>query len=178
MMRFFLVFLAGFVLQASAHALPSDELYEKLKQAETEQAAILPAQDVLAALLESGSGTVDLLMERSTIAAQNNDLQLARELLDRVIAISPDYTEGWFQRSALFLSAENYGEALRDLNEVLKLEPRHFPAWYRTASILESLGSRTEAIEAYEKAIEIHPHFALAKRGVTRLTPSSKGQSL
>lgn len=177
-MRFFLSLLLFIAFSCPVHALPSDELYKKLKSAPTEQEAVLPAQDVLAALLESGSGTVDLLMERSTIAAENGDLPLARELLDRVIAISPDYTEGWFQRSALFLADENYPEALRDLNEVLKIEPRHFPAWYRTASVLEQLGSRNEAITAYENAIAIHPHFSLAQRGITRLAPNSSGQTL
>lgn len=177
-MRFFISLLLLFALTMPAHALPSDELFKKLKDAPTEQDAILPVQDVLAALLDSGSGTVDLLMERSTIAAENGDLKLTRELLDRVIAIAPDYTEGWFQRSALFLADENYPEALRDLNQVLKIEPRHFPAWYRTASVLEQLGSRKEAITAYENAIAIHPHFSLAQRGITRLAPNSNGQSL
>lgn len=159
-------------------AQPSDELFEKLKNAETEQAATLPEADVLTALLESGSGTTDLLMERANIAAKNNDFQLARELYDRIIILSPAFTEGWFQRSALFVKDENYAEALRDLGEVLALEPRHFPAWFRTASLLETLGSRREAADAYQKVLDLHPNFTPAKRGITRLAPKSLGKSL
>jgi len=177
-MRFSLLLLILLALPFTAMGQPSDELFEKLKNAPTEQDAILPEADVIAALLESGSGTADLLMERANIAAQNDDFQLARELYDRVVILSPEFTEGWFQRSALFVRDENYAEALRDLGEVLALEPRHFPAWFRTATLLESLGSTQEAITAYKKVLELHPNFVPAKRGVARLSPSSLGQSL
>lgn len=178
MMRIFVFILAVLALPFAAFAQPSDELFEKLKNAPNEQAATLPEADVVAALLESGSGTTDLLMERANTAAQNGDYQLARELYDRIVILSPDFTEGWFQRSALFVRDENYAEALRDLGEVLALEPRHFPAWFRTANLLETLGSKSEAVDAYKKALEIHPNFMLAKRGVARLSPKSLGQSL
>lgn len=177
-MRFLVLILCLLALPLCSHAQPSDDLFAKLKNAANEQDAVLPEADVLAALLESGSGVTDLLMERANIAAQNDDLELARELYDRIIILSPEFTEGWFQRSALFLKEENYSEALRDLGEVLALEPRHFPAWFRTASLLESLGSKNEAIDAYKKVLDLHPNFVPAKRGVTRLSPSSKGQSL
>lgn len=163
---------------SSAAALPSDKLFEKLKNATNETEATLPEADVLAALKESGSGVVDLLMERAGIAIANGDLELARELYDRIIIISPEFTEGWFQRSALFLQDENYAEALRDLGEVLAIETRHFPAWFQTATVLEALGSTTEALAAYEEVLEHHPNFEPAKRGVARLSPSSNGQSL
>ena len=177
-MRLLLLLLAFAALPVLAIGQPSDALFEKLKNAPTEQDAVLPEADVLAALSESGSGTTDLLMERANIAAQNENLQLARELYDRIIILSPGFTEGWFQRSALFLTDENYAEALRDLGEVLALEPRHFPAWFRTATLLESLGSKKEAIDAYKKVLELHPNFLPAKRGVARLSAGSEGQSL
>lgn len=177
-MRLYLLFLACLVMAATAHAKPSEELFDKLKSASNDQEAAQPEADMLAALLESGSATVDLLMERANIAAQAGDLELTRALYDRVIILSPEFSEGWFQRSALFLQAENYPEALRDLNEVLRVEPRHFPAWYRTGAVLESLGSREEALAAFEKSIEIHPNFTLAKRAIARLSPSSQGPSL
>ena len=178
-MRLFCLIIGFLILTTSSvAALPSDKLFEKLKNATSEQGAVLPEADVLAALLESGSGTVDLLMERANIAASNGDTELARELYDRIVLISPQFTEGWFQRSALFLQAENYSEALRDLGEVLAIENRHFPAWFRTAAILEILGSTKEALTAYKKVLELHPNFIQAKRGVSRLSPSSDGQSL
>ena len=173
-----LIMLIIAMLPFQADAKPSDALFEKLKTAPNEQAAVLPEADVLAALLESGSGATDLLMERANIALTNNDFQLARDLYDRIIIISPEFTEGWFQRSALFIKDENYAEALRDLGEVLALEPRHFPAWFRTATLLESLGSKAEAVDAYREVLALHPNFTPAKRGVTRLSPSSEEQSL
>lgn len=177
-MRLVSLFLAVLALALPGAAAPSDELFDKLKAATNEAEAAMPEADVLAALLESDSGTTDLLMERASIAAGANDFQLARELLDRVVILSPDFTEGWFQRSALFLRDENYGEALRDLEEVLKLQPRHFPAWYRLGTLLRTLGSTEEAKFAFEKAVEVHPNLQPAKRALARLAPSPDGPSL
>lgn len=177
-MRYVFFFLAVITFLMPGMAQPSEALFETLKNAPTEQDALLPEADVIAALQESGSGTTDLLMERANIAASHNDFQLARELYDRIIIISPNFTEGWFQRSALFLNDENYPEALRDLGEVLALEPRHFPAWFRTATVLETLGSHTEAAQAYGKVLDLHPNFVPAKRAAARLEPKSDGQSL
>ncbi len=178
MVRLMGILFSFICLSWVAEALPGDELYEKLQTAPTAQNAVLPAKDVLDALKDSGSGTVDLLMQRVGQAGANGRFDLAGALLDRVIQIAPNYTEGWFQRSGLFLRDKNYGEALRDLNEVLKLEPRHFPAWYRTGEILESLGSREEAQTAYQKALSIHPFLAPAEAGLARLSTRRESLSL
>lgn len=59
-MRLCLLMLSVFLSAAlPALALPSDELFEKLKEATSEQDAALPEADVLAALLESESGATD-----------------------------------------------------------------------------------------------------------------------
>ena len=76
-MRIPVLFFLAIVLPFAVSAQPSDTLFEKLKNAPSEQDATLPEADVLAALLESGSGTTDLLMERANIALTNNDLQLS-----------------------------------------------------------------------------------------------------
>lgn len=157
---------------------PSDEMFEKLKSAETEQAAAQAEADIVASWNDSGSGTVDLLMERAGIAEQAGDEGLARSLYDRIVIIAPDYSEGWYRRAALFLRQENYSEALRDMNETLAVEPRHFPAWTGVAFVLEQLGSRKEALEAYEMALAIHPHLVPAKRGQARLERDTTGTAL
>ena len=172
------IILAGFLLVNGVGSGPSDEMFEALKTAPTEQEAAQPEADILASWAVSGSGTVDLLIERASMAEQAGEFDLARALYDRVVLIDPDYTEGWYRRSVIFLQQENLPEALRDLNETLTREPRHFPAWTLLGSLLETLGSRTEALDAYQTALEIHPHLAQAKRAVARLSTTAKGQSL
>ncbi|MEL7128264.1 MAG: tetratricopeptide repeat protein [Pseudomonadota bacterium] len=157
---------------------PSDDMFDTLKNAPTEQEAARAEADIIASWGDSGSGTIDLLLERAGIAEQAGDTALARALYDRIVLIAPDYAEGWYRRAALFAREENFAEALRDMNEVLKIEPRHFGAWTGLGHLLESLGSTKEALAAYEAALDIHPNLAPAKQAVQRLSRTSDGSAL
>ena len=170
--------LLVFVFASAVQSGPSDELFEKLKNAKGERAVAMAEADVLNAWMDSGSPTVDLLMSRADEAMAIGDTEHARALYDRAILIKPDYPEAWNRRAALFLADDKYDEALRDINEVLTLEPRHFGAWTGLGFIMEQLGAEKEALEAYEEALEIHPNLQTAKQQAAKLTPKTSGQSL
>lgn len=172
------MFAAAFLLLAGAAHGPSEEMFDRLEQAPTDEEAESVALDIWAAWLESGSPTVDILMERAVQAQAYGDVKHARELYDRVIRIQPDYAEGWHRRAGLFLMREQYDEALRDLNETLRCEPRHFGAWYTLGAMLESLGSQEEALAAYREALEIYPRMDAARQGVARLQQAVDGTAL
>lgn len=176
MIKAFLI--AGLIFASGASHGPSDDMFDRLLQAPTESEADEVAQDIWAAWLESGSPTVDLLMERAVAAETAGDVAHARALYDRAILIEPDYAEAWNRRAALFLADENYAEALRDVNEALRLEPRHFGAWLGLGMVLETFGAQKEALAAYREALAIHPNLAPAKQAERRLSKSNDGQSL
>ena len=117
-------------------------------------------------------------MQRAVEAQNLGDLELAHELLDRVIAIQPTYAEAYTRRAALFLVDENFPEALRDLNEAIRLEPRHFGAWTGLGRILETLGAKDEALEAYREALKIYPTLQVARAAESRLVREQNGQGL
>lgn len=167
---------AGLIFVSAPDFGPSDKMFDDLKSAESEEAANATATDIWAAWMESGSDAADLVMERAVSAQAQGDSDLAKALYDRVIAIQPDYAEAWNRRATVFLSEENYSEALRDVNEALRLEPRHFGAWGGLGAVLESLGAEKEALEAYQKALEIYPLFPRAKSAVSRLTKEIEGR--
>lgn len=162
----------------AASAAPTEEMFSRLKAASEEAEAADIAADIWATWLESGSATVDLLMQRAVDAAAVEDTETARELLDRVILLKPDYPEAYHRRAGLFLSEENYPEAIRDLNEALKLEPRHFGAWVGMGFILESLGGEPQALESYREALAIYPLLPQARDAAARLTKQAEGQEL
>jgi tetratricopeptide (TPR) repeat protein len=162
----------------AAQAAPTDEMFAKLKVATEESEAADVAADIWATWLESGSATVDLLMERAMMAVEAQDMETARELLDRVIILKPDYPEAWHRRAGLFLQDENYPEAFRDLNETLKLEPRHFGAWLGMGVMLEALGGNKEALESYREALAIYPLMPQARFAASRLAKLAEGQEL
>jgi len=170
--------LFTFFLASAVQSGPSEELFEKLKNAEGEREVALAEADVLAAWMDSGSATVDLIMSRADEAVAAGDMEHARALYDRAILIKPDFPEAWNRRAALFLADDKFDEALRDLNEVLTLEPRHFGAWTGLGFIMEQLGAEKEALEAFEEALKIHPNLQAAKQSAAKLKPKTSGQAL
>lgn len=176
MIRVFL--LACLLLAGAAHAEPSDEMFEKLRNAPSDSEANDMALDIWASWMESGSPTVDVIMERGVDAQTAGDFETARAFFDRAILIKPDYPEAWNRRASLFLRDENYPEALRDLNETLRLEPRHFGAWAGLGMMFESMGSPQHALEAYREALTIYPRMQQALAAEKRLSKLSEGQGL
>ena len=163
---------------ASALALPSDQMFEDLKSAPTPEEAESEASDVWASWMESGSATVDLLMERATAAEGHGDRDHARALYDRVILIKPGYAEAWHRRAALFYTDDRVDEALRDLNETLAIEPRHFGAWFALGTLFERLGAEEEALKAYKEALAIYPKWEDVQGAAARLERSILGTAL
>ena len=167
---------AGLILIGGPDFGPPDHMFEDLLAAPTEEEANDTALDIWAAWMESGSDAADLVMERAVNAQAMGEADLALALYDRVLAIQPGYAEAWNRRATIYLSQENYSEALRDVNEALRLEPRHFGAWGGLGAVMESLGSTDEAIAAYEKALEIYPLFPSAKKGIARIRREQEGR--
>ena len=170
--------LAALLLAGQASAAPSDEMFQKLHDAPSESEANDAAQDIWAAWMESGSPTVDMIMERAVDAQTVGEYDTARALYDRAIMIEPDYAEAWSRRASLFLNDENFPEALRDLNEALRLEPRHFGAWAGLGIMMETMGAEKEALDAYRQALEIYPLMTQALQAEKRLAKQAEGQGL
>lgn len=168
----------GIILISGPSFGPSDEMFEELKNAPSEEEATSVALDIWASWMESGSAAADLVMERAVTAQSLGDLEQARDLYDRVIGIQPDYAEAYNRRASLFLQEDQYDEALRDVNEALRLEPRHFGAWTGLGRVLEELGAKDEALEAYREALKIHPTLGPAKSAEARLVKEKNGQGL
>ncbi|MFN4226331.1 MAG: tetratricopeptide repeat protein [Hyphomonas sp.] len=162
----------------AARAAPTEQMFERLKAAQDEAEAADVAEDIWATWLESGSPTVDVLMQRAMLAISAEEYATAHELLDRVILIRPDYPEAWHRRAGLFLQDENYPEALRDLNEALRLEPRHFGAWIGMGVMLEALGGEKEALASYREALAIYPLLPQARAAAARLAKKAEGTEL
>ena len=170
--------LAALIFAGQAVAGPSDEMFEKLHNAPSESEANDVAQDIWASWMDSGSPTVDMIMQRAVDAQMIGDYETARAFYDRAILIAPDYAEAWSRRAGLFLNDENFPEALRDLNEALRLEPRHFGAWAGLGIMMEAMGAEKEALEAYRQALAIYPFMTQAMQAEKRLSKVAEGQGL
>jgi tetratricopeptide (TPR) repeat protein len=128
--------------------------------------------------LESGSDTGDFLMARAIAALGSQNLQVSRDLLDKLVVLQPDWAEAWNKRATVRYLLDDEQGSMADIARVLILEPRHFGALSGMGMILERGGFSDEALRAYRRALEIAPQLATLRAAVDRLTAAVKGQSL
>lgn len=153
-----------------------DDLYRRLKNARSPGVANRLASDIQVRWLQSGSDTVDLLMQRALAAIAAKDAPLAQDLLDSIIALKPDYAEAWNQRAVLHFGQRDFDAAIEDVDVVLRLEPRHYGALVGLATILGEYGFKARSLEAYRRAIAIHPFLKDVPKKIDELAVEVEGR--
>lgn len=153
-----------------------DRLFERLNAAKSPDEAKGIANLIQRRWARSGSDTADLLMSRAQQALKQREFPLAIELLDRVIALEPDWAEGWNQRAnALFLIGDPI-RSMIDIGEALKREPRHYGAMMGLGSILRQQGDDKRAMVAYRRALAVYPQLEAVKEAVEALKTEVDGR--
>lgn len=153
-----------------------ERLFERLAAAKDETEAKGIANLIQRRWSRSGSDTADLLMTRAQTAMRGKQLELAIELLDRVIGLEPGWAEAWNQRAnALFLAGDPIRSML-DIGEALKREPRHYGAMMGLGTILRQQGDDKRAMVAFRKALEIYPQLEAIKSAVDSLKAEVDGR--
>jgi tetratricopeptide (TPR) repeat protein len=156
---------------------PAQALLDSLLEANPQTAPEIEER-VWSLWLESGSPTVDVLMERGIVALEAGELELARDMFDRAVIIRPNFAEAWNRRATVFFLQDDYVDAVQDLEQALKHEPRHFGAWTGLGLIFENLGATAKAVEAFDRALAIHPNLEVAKQARSRLGTVSSGRQM
>jgi tetratricopeptide (TPR) repeat protein len=111
----------------------------------------------------SDDSAVAELMKESATAMSRRDYPRALRYLDQVVAIAPEYAEGWNRRATVYYLAERYEDSLADIARTLALEPRHFGALSGRGLVLTALEREEEALRSFEEALTIHPHLIGAR---------------
>jgi len=160
-------------------AKPSlDDLFAKLAAAKDDAAAAATEGEIERRFRESGSPTIDVLMAQSGRAIEAGNFALARDLLDAVVRLEPDYAEGWNRRAAVAFQADEYGLAVADIERALALEPRHFGALAGLGTLLRHLDRKEAALQAYEAVLALNPRDADAKKAQEELKRETHGLDL
>jgi hypothetical protein len=166
------------VREAAQRANILDELFKRLAATADADEGKGIAGAIERVWLRSGSDTADLLMSRAVAAVQGKDLPLALELLDKVVAIEPDWAEGWNKRATARFMASDTNGAMADIDHVLKLEPRHFGALSGMGFILEREGLDKRALEVFRHVLTIYPGLPDIKKIVDKLVPEIEGRDI
>jgi tetratricopeptide (TPR) repeat protein len=155
-----------------------DKLFAQLKTADSADDAHPIEQKLESLFRVSGSPSVDLLMSRAQTALAATDNKTAKQLIDAVTAIAPNYAEGWHTRASMEQAAGDDTAALVSLQKVVLLNPRQFTALDELADMLEDYGDKAGALKLYRRALELDPQLEGASRKVRELTQSVEGRDI
>jgi len=164
--------------QAATDAIatkPINTLFEALKRERNQEKARGIANQIIADLNDSGSATVNLLMQWSADAIKKKNNAAALDFLDRVTLLAPAYTEGWNRRATLHYTLGDRRKSMADIAEVLKREPRHFGALAGMAGILTESGDNQLALKAWERYLAVYPADRDAQEAVSKLSEKIAG---
>lgn len=172
-------FIASLVILTPAQAedVELDALFEGLRGQDATAAAQIEAR-IYDIWSQSGSSSMDLLLERGRKALTEGDTKLAVEHFTALIDHAPEFAEGYNARATSFFQSGQFGLALADIRQTLALNPRHFGALSGLALIMEEVGRPEDALEAWREVEAIHPHREGLSDAVRRLETQVEGAAL
>ncbi|TIO76706.1 MAG: hypothetical protein E5X74_20420 [Mesorhizobium sp.] len=155
-----------------------DQLFTDLKRERNEKAAERIAGRIWNEWNQSGSASIDLMMQWAQKAAEDQKFDVALDFLDQVVTLQPGYAEGWNRRATVHFLMKNYGKSMADIDHTLHLEPRHFGALSGLAQIMAETGHKQSALEAWQKVLTIYPMMRSAQDQVSTLSEELAGEGI
>lgn len=152
-----------------------DSLLAQLKRESNPDKAKNIAEEIQTDWSESGSPTVDLLLQWASEAVEKKNNGAALDFLDRATIIDPDFTGAWHQRATLHYTMGDRRKAMADINEVLKREPRHFGAIAGMAALLMESEEDALAEKALAQYLAIYPADKEAREQMEKLSEKIAG---
>ena len=158
------VLLAWLAANASPAAAESrdeklERLYEALGEAPGEAAARRIENDIWLTWTDHEDPDVKAMIDAAMQRRQWSDLEGSLAILDKLVAIAPDYAEAWNQRANVHFLMQDYEQSLIDVAEVLRREPRHFAALAGRGLIRLRQGKPALAYQSILAAMEINPYL-------------------
>ena len=153
------------------------DLYAELAASGSAEEARKISSSIERLWFKADSDTVIALMQRSEAALAAEKFDLALNLLNTAVVLSPDYAEIWNRRAYAYYLSGDTVRAIGDLRRVLALDPNHYKALEAFGQIMKELGNKPAALAALRQLNAVHP-FAGADQAVKDLTVDVEGQGL
>ncbi len=163
---------------APARTTQLSTLFDSLAKAEDSESTLAISEKIQALWLTTDSSTADLLMRRALFAMHTQNLDVALNVLDKLVELAPDWAEAWNKRATVRYMLDDETGSMEDITRVLKLEPRHFGALNGAAMIFEQRENKAEALKAYRHVLDIAPQWPQIKAHVEKLANDVEGQGI
>lgn len=152
--------------------------YLRLEQAEDEREAKGVSAAIVSRWARSESDTINLLAARALAADAAGAPPLALKLLDYVVALSPQWPEGYVQRAKVRAEQGDDSGAIADLETAATLEPKRFDAFAALGALKEKTGDKRGALAAYRKSLAISPQQESLRKVEERLHIEVEGRDI
>lgn len=136
------------------------QLFANLKAAQTTDAAQPVEAEIWRIWGHSTDEKVNQLMAAGAASLGTADYGGALSIYDQVVALAPNFAEGWNKRATTLYFMNRYDDSERDIARVLALEPRHFGALSGLGMCALRLNQTRQAIEALRRAQAINPNLS------------------
>ena len=98
-------------------------------------------------------------MAVGVLSMRSGALKKALAAFDRIVAIDPNFAEGWNKRATIYYMMGRYTASVNDIQRALYLEPRHFGALSGLGLIFDAIGKGDAALMVWKQALAIHPNM-------------------
>ena len=153
-------------------------LYLRLEQAEDEREAKGLTAAIVSRWSRSESDTTDLLAARALAADAGGAPALALKLLDYVVALAPQWPEGYVRRAKVRAEQGDDSGAIADLETAARLEPKRFDALAALGALEEKSGDKKGALASYRKSLAISPQQESLRKSEERLRIEVEGRDI
>jgi len=116
-------------------------------------------------------------LERATRAIVASDFRAAERILDRLVALHPEFAEAWHKRATLHYLLQRDEASVRDFHRTLVLEPRHFGAMLAFAELCIANDRSDGALFALDVALRLNPHLADSRKKYEQLLLERTGHT-
>lgn len=159
-------------------SLSQPELVAGLRRAPDARAARPYERELDRRRSQSGSDTVDLLMDQALRATRSDAPGRALDLLDAALRLRPAFSEAYVRRALVRFQTDDDAGALADLAAALEADPDNWNALEGVAAVFVSLGDDVAAAAAYDAALDINPWLTDAREARDKLVPEVDGREI
>lgn len=149
---------SGTFPKADVAALPSGAAVNH----ERELATAKTPEELLKLLeqkLQDEPDNADLLLRKGTALVQQQRLDEAIKIFDRVTTMCPSDIKAWYCKGSSMHLKNRFEDAIYCFNYVLKLDPNNGKAMLRKAECLQKLGRADQSMAIYDRMLAMQPKF-------------------
>ncbi|MGH8681296.1 MAG: tetratricopeptide repeat protein [Burkholderiales bacterium] len=107
----------------------------------------------------SGDPRTDALFLDGITQMNAGRLEEGIATFSRVIAMAPEFAEGWNKRATLYFLVGDFERSLKDCDEVIKRNPDHFGALAGYGQIYMRLNELERAVDYFKRALAVNPNL-------------------